>query len=157
MDVLHQLGDLFLQSLPTVVIVFLFYLFLRRSFFKPLGRVLAERRARSEGARGEADAMRAGTQETLRAYREALRRARGEIYAEQESARRAALEDRNRAIQAARSAANKEIHAAKQAMVDELNAARAELEISNAMLAGEIARAILERRPRVPQPLSEAR
>ncbi|MGB6198316.1 MAG: hypothetical protein WBF35_02090, partial [Candidatus Acidiferrales bacterium] len=62
MDLVHQLGELFLAALPTVVLVFLFYFFLRWSFFKPIERVLAERRTRTEGARRAADALRQDAQ-----------------------------------------------------------------------------------------------
>src|SRR5437879_11380982 len=63
MEILSQLGELFLQALPTVIIVFLFYLFLRSNFFQPLERVLAERWARTEGARRAAEASQAAAQE----------------------------------------------------------------------------------------------
>ncbi len=56
MEVLRQLGDLFVQAIPTAIIVFLFYLFLQWAFFKPIERVMAERQARTEGARAEAEA-----------------------------------------------------------------------------------------------------
>src|SRR5438309_1815052 len=49
MDILKQLGDLFLAAVPTAIIVFLFYLFLRWSFFTPIARVVAERARRIEG------------------------------------------------------------------------------------------------------------
>ena len=46
----HQLGGLFLQAVPTVLIVLLFYAILRAIFFKPLLQVMAEREARTAGA-----------------------------------------------------------------------------------------------------------
>ena len=61
MEVLRQLGDLFVQAIPTAIIVFLFYLFLRWAFFTPIERVMAEREARTEGARAEAEAARSCT------------------------------------------------------------------------------------------------
>ena len=73
MDLVRQLGQLFLAAVPTVVLVFLFYFFLRWSFFKPIEHVLAERRARIEGARRAADASRHEAQEKLRSYRAALK------------------------------------------------------------------------------------
>ena len=60
MEIVNQLGELFLAAVPTVIIVFLFYLFMRWSFFKPMQRVLAERHKRAEGARTEAEASRVG-------------------------------------------------------------------------------------------------
>ena len=102
MDLLHQLGELFLAAVPTAILVFLFYFFLRWSFFRPLLQVLAERQARIEGARKDAESLAAAAQEEQRAYREALRRARADVFTEQESARRVVLEERGKVIRQAR-------------------------------------------------------
>jgi F0F1-type ATP synthase membrane subunit b/b' len=143
MQILRQLGDLFLAAVPIVILVYLFYLFLRWSFFIPIERVLAERHRRAEGARKEAEASRASAQEKLRAYNEALRRARGEIFTEQEIARRLVLEERQAMIQAARLAAQQELQKAKQALAAEVEATRVQLEQSSGVLAAEIANSIL--------------
>src|SRR5579863_9120499 len=103
MDIFHQLGGLFLAAVPTAVIVFLFYLFLRWSFFGPIMRVMAERKARTAGARKEAESFREAAREKERTRQDALRKARGEILAEQETARRKVLEERSAAVQQARS------------------------------------------------------
>jgi F-type H+-transporting ATPase subunit b len=142
-EILNQLGDLFLAAVPTVILVFLFYLFLRWSFFAPIERVLSERHKRAAGARQEAEATRAAVQEKLRAYNEALRKARGEVFVEQEAARRRVLEERLAAVTAARSAAQLELQAAKKVLAAEVEAARVQLEQSSGVLAGEIAETIL--------------
>ena len=149
MEILNQLGELFLAAVPTVIIVFLFYLFLRWSFFKPMERVLSERHKRAEGARREAESIRAAVQEKLRAYREALKKARAEIFAEQEAMRRRALDERQAAINAARASAQNELQAQKKALEAEVEAARGQLEQSSAALAGEIAEVILAGGPPV--------
>jgi F-type H+-transporting ATPase subunit b len=156
MEILHQLGELFLQAVPTVLIVFLFYVFLRIGFFQPLERVLQERRARTEGARRAAESCRAAALEKDRAHREAMKKARAEIYAQQESARRTILEERASLIRAIRNRSNDEVRAAKEKIRADLASARAELELVSQALAGEIARAILERRPPAPRTTSEA-
>ncbi len=157
MEIIRQLGELFRQAVPTVLIVFLFYIFLRGSFFQPLERVLAERRSRTEGARRAAESSQAVTQEKLRAYQEALKKARDQIYAEQEAARRVVLEERAAVIRATRSRASDEIRQAKEKIAADLATARAELEKAGPVLAAQIARVILERRPLVPRIASEAR
>jgi F-type H+-transporting ATPase subunit b len=157
MEILRQLGELFGQAVPTVLMVFLFYLFLRAHFFRPLERVLDERRARSEGAWREAESNRAAAQEKVRARQEALKKARVEIYAEQETARRAVLEERTAEIRAARGRTSDEVRTAKEAIFADLAKARAEIEAQSPALAGEIARVILERRPPAPPSASEAR
>jgi F-type H+-transporting ATPase subunit b len=157
MEILQQLGELFRQAVPTVLIVFLFYVFLRASFFRPMERVLAERKARTEGARRAAESSRAAAQEKLRAYHAALKDARTEIYAEQETARRAVLEERAALLRAARSRSGEEVRAAKERIFGDLAGARAEIEALSPQLAGEIAQAILERRPPASPSASEAR
>lgn len=144
-DLLHQLSGLFLAAVPTAVIVFLFYLFLRWSFFGPITRVMAERKARTAGARNDAERLRAEAQEKQRTRQEALRKARGEILAEQDAARRVALDQRSATIQQARGRANEEIQAAKARIGAEIEAARTELEATGNELAEEIVQAILDR------------
>src|ERR1700722_2766527 len=87
MEILHQLAELFLQAVPTVVIVFLFYLFMRWAFFTPIQKAMAEREAKIEGARREAAALEAEAGKELQDYNERLRKVRGELSAEQVSAR----------------------------------------------------------------------
>jgi F0F1-type ATP synthase membrane subunit b/b' len=143
MEILNQLGELFLAAAPTVIVVFAFYLFMRWSFFAPMERVLSERHQRAEGARREAEASRSAVQEKLRTYNDALRKARGEIFGEQEAARRMVIEERQAAAHTARLAAQQELQAAKAALAREVDAARTQLEESSSVLAAEIAETIL--------------
>jgi F-type H+-transporting ATPase subunit b len=150
-EILRQLGDLFLSAVPTVIIVYLFYLFLRWSFFTPMLRVLDERHRRAEGAQHDAEESRAAVQEKLRTYNEALRKTRGELFVSQEAARRQVLDEKQAAVQAARAAAQQELQAAKQTLASEVAAARTHLEQSSGDLAAEIAAAILAGEPREPK------
>jgi F-type H+-transporting ATPase subunit b len=145
MDILHQLGELFLQAVPTVIIVFLFYLFMRWAFFTPIQKAMAERDAKIEGARREAAEVEAAARQDLENYNDALRKARAEIYAEQEVARQAILAERAKNLKAMRSLAQKEVGEAKKQIASELAAARNELERQTPELAGEIVRNILEK------------
>ena len=150
MEIVNQLGELFLAAVPTVIIVFLFYLFLRWSFFKPMERVLSERHNRAEGARVEAEASRVATHEKQRFYNETVKRARTEIFAEQESQRRRTLDERQATINTARATAQAALQEAKKGIAADVKAARTELERSKDTLANEIAEAILAGRPSGP-------
>jgi F0F1-type ATP synthase membrane subunit b/b' len=143
MEILHQLGELFLAAVPTVVIVFLFYFFMRWAFFTPIGKAMAERSAKIEGARAEAAKIEAQAKHEADAYHEALKKARGEIYLEQEAARQAVLDERTRLLKAMRARAQEEVEAAKKRIAVEADAARAEIERQTPALASEIARTIL--------------
>ena len=143
MGIFQQLGDLFLQAIPTVVIVFLFYLFMRWAFFGPIQKAMAERSARIEGARKEAAEVEAAAKKELDDYNEALKKARGEIYAEQEQARQAVLDERAKLLKAIRSRSQEEVDAAKKKVAMEFAASRAQLEPGSSSLGKEIAEKIL--------------
>jgi F0F1-type ATP synthase membrane subunit b/b' len=144
MDILHQLGELFLQAVPTVVIVFLFYFFLRWAFFGPIEKAMSERTARIEGARAEAAQLEAAAKQGLDSYNEALQKARGQIYAEQEQSRQAVLDERARLLKAMRARAQEEVDEAKKRIAAEIAAARPQVERQLPALAAQIARVILE-------------
>jgi F0F1-type ATP synthase membrane subunit b/b' len=145
MEILHQLGNLFLQAAPAVVIIFLFYLFMRWAFFTPIQKAMAERESKIEGARRDAAAVQDAANQELRDYNEALQKARAEIYAEQELARQAILQERGKNLKAMRSLAQKEVAEGKKKIDAEMAAARKEIEAAAPAMAGEITRSILEK------------
>ena len=146
--ILKQLEELLLQAVPTITLVFLFYLFLRFNFFRPLEKVLAEREAQTEGARKSAEQLQAEAKGKAHAYDEALKKTRTSIYAEQEVTRRAILDERVALIGETRNRAKDEVRAARERIDEELGRARQEMEKESAKLGAELARAILERRRR---------
>ncbi len=152
----HQLGELFLQAVPTVLIILLFYFILRAIFFKPLLAVMAERDARTAGAQKAAEAAQAAAAEKVKQYQEALKQARGQVYAEQEAARKKLLEERAAQLKEARAKASVEVNAAKEHIAGELAAARREVEATVSQLSAEIARRILQA-PRPGAPASGSR
>src|SRR5260370_17446394 len=93
MEILKQLGGLFLAAVPTAILVFFFYLFLRWAFFAPITHVMAERGKRIEGARREAEELRKSAQEETREYQDVIRKARAELFRKQKTARRASLHE----------------------------------------------------------------
>ena len=121
----QQLLDLLWGALPTAVIVFLFFFFLRWAFWRPLERVLAQRQAATEGARREADQLLSQVDEKLRQYEEALRQARGEVYHQQEAARQQALDERNRILRETREKAMIPLAAPSRATISSSAAAAA--------------------------------
>jgi F0F1-type ATP synthase membrane subunit b/b' len=146
-EIVNQLGELFLAAVPTVIIVFLFYLFMRWSFFGPMERVLSERRKRAEGARTEAEASRVAANEMQRTYAETVKKARTEVFAEQEIQRRRTLDERQATINTARATAQAALQEAKKGIAADVIAARADLERSKDNLANDIAEAILAGSP----------
>ena len=152
----HQLGELFLQAVPTVLIILLFYFILRAIFFKPLLAVMAERDSRTAGAQKAAEAAQAVAAEKVKQYQEALKQARGQVYAEQEAARKKLLDERASQLKEARAKAAAEVSAAKERIAGELAVARREVEATVSQLSAEIARRVLQA-PRPGAPRREAR
>jgi F-type H+-transporting ATPase subunit b len=155
--IVHQLGELFLQAVPTVLIILLFYFILRALFFKPLLAVMAERDSRTVGAQKASEAAQAATAEKVKQYQEALRQARGQVYAAQDASRKKLLDERAAQIKEARTKASDEVSAAKTRLAAELAAARRDVETTVAQLSAEIARRILQTAPRPGAPAREAR
>jgi F-type H+-transporting ATPase subunit b len=143
MELLHQLGQLFLGAVPTIVIVLIFYAFMRWAFFTPIAKVMAEREAKIAGARSEAAAVEAEAKQELDTYHEALRKARGEIYGEQETARQVVLDERAALLKAMRVRTQEDVQVAKKKIAEEVAAARGQIERQTPELADEITRAIL--------------
>ena len=155
--IVHQLGELFLQAVPTVLTILLFYFILRALFFKPLLQVMAERDSRTVGADQASVAAQAAADRKVQQYRQALEQARRGVYAEQEADRRRVFEERAAQIKDARSKASGEVTAAKVRVAAELAAARGDVQATIAQLSAEIARRILEAPPRPGAPAREAR
>jgi F-type H+-transporting ATPase subunit b len=153
----HQLGELFLQAVPTVLIILLFYFILRALFFKPLLRVMAERESSTAGAEKAAAEAQAAAAERVKQYQQALKRARGQVYAEQDAARKKLLDERAAQLKEARAKASGQVTAAKERVRGELAAARRDLEATVAQLSAEIVRRLLETPPRPGRPVGEAR
>jgi F-type H+-transporting ATPase subunit b len=152
----HQIGELLLQAVPTVLIILLFYFILRAIFFKPLLAVMAERDARTTGAQKAAEAAQVAAAEKVKQYQEALKQAHGQVYAEQEAARKKLLDARAGQLKEARAKAYAEVSTAKERIAGEMAAARREVEATVSQLSAEIARRILQA-PRPGAPASGSR
>jgi F0F1-type ATP synthase membrane subunit b/b' len=156
-DIVHQLGELFLQAVPTVLIVLVFYLILRSLFFKPLLHVMTERDSRTAGARKAAEAAQAAAAEKVKQYQDALRQARAQVYGEQDAARKKLLDERAALLKSTRTKAAAEVAAGKERVAAELATAQREVEATVAQLSAEIARRLLQTPPRPGSPMREAR
>jgi F-type H+-transporting ATPase subunit b len=144
MAIVHQLGELFLGAVPTVLLILIFYFILRSLFFKPLLAVMAERDARSIGAQKAAEAAQLTAAEKLKQYQDALKQARAQLYAEQEAARKKLLDERAAVLKDARAKSSAEVSAAKERVAAEFAAARRDLDTGISQLAAEIASRVLQ-------------
>lgn len=143
MDILREILNLIIASLPTTVIAFLFFLLARTFFFQPLSRVLAERAARTEGAKSEAARLDGQSQEKMRIYHRALDKVRAEIYNEQEAARHTAMGERAAMLRESHVRSSERVRQAKERLERDLAAARDQVESESHRLAEETVRAVL--------------
>ncbi len=141
---LHDLGRLLLKAIPTVVLLLIVHLYLKRMFFGPMREVLAKRREATEGARKSAEELLAKASEKAAALEASLRKAREEIYQEQEEARRRWIGEQNARLEEARRSSRDSIHQAKQQLDIETAAAKRDLGVTTAALADQIANSLLE-------------
>jgi F0F1-type ATP synthase membrane subunit b/b' len=144
---LHDLGQLLLKAIPTLFLLLVVHLYLKRMFFRPMADVLAKRRAATDGLRESADAMRAKAGEQTKSIEDQLRQARESIYQEQEEARRVWITDQSAQLDQARQQGRELIQQSKFQLDDEAAVAKNQLAESSDALADQIANALLEGKP----------
>jgi F-type H+-transporting ATPase subunit b len=154
-ETLRQLGGLLLGSIPTVIMLVLLYGIYTIVVHKPLSKVLAERRAKTEGAIEKARAAVADAEARTTEYEQRLREARMAVFKSQEVRRQAALQARAAAISTARLKGQQQIEKAKAAIEQDKIAAQEGLQSESARLASEIVRQVL--RPVTSQSAGEVR
>jgi len=107
-------------------------------------------------AQKAAEAAHGAAGEKVKQYQDALKKARAQVYAEQEAARKRLLDERAAQLKDVRTKTSHEVSVAKQRIARELAEARREVEASTGQLAVEIARRVLQA-PRPGSPVREAR
>lgn len=142
---LNQLGGILLNAVPTVILLLVVFLYLKWMFFRPLEKVLAERKLATTGTREKAEALLAKAGQTAAAIEAELKKARESIYQEQEEARRRWSSDQTAQLDQARNSAREAIHQAKMQLETETAAAKRELSATAESLAEQIAKTLLER------------
>ena len=149
-EILKQLGGLLLGAVPTVIFVVLLFGLYSVLVHGPLVKVLAERRAKTEGAVEKARADIAATEARTAEYEQRLREARMAVFKAQEARRQEALQVRARAVAEARAAAQKQVDLARAGIEKDKLAAQDGLQGEAGRLAIEIIRTVLE--PASPAP-----
>jgi F-type H+-transporting ATPase subunit b len=142
-ETLRQLGGLLLGSVPTVIFLLLLYVLYTFVVHKPLVRVLADRRAKTEGAIEKARADIAAAETRTAEYERRLREARVAIFKAQEARRQQAMQMRSAAVAEARARAQKQIEQARAGIQKDKADAQAALTAESEKLAAEIIRTVL--------------
>ncbi len=120
--------------------------YLKRVFFKPLAKILDERKRATEGVRELAQRAFEAAEKKSSEFERALQMARAEIHEEHETLRRRWEQEQVDAITRARSEADARIEQAKQEIAQDVERVEAELNASIESLSEHIVSSVLRRR-----------
>ncbi len=140
---LIQLRGLLLGAVPTVIFLLVVYWLYAAIVHKPLVKVLADRRAKTEGAVEKARADVAAAEARTAEYEQRMREARASVFKAQEARRQQALQVRTAAVAEARAKAQKQVEQARAAIEKEKSDAQATLTAEAGKLATEMIRTVL--------------
>lgn len=142
---LQALGEIVLRGLPTFFLLLLLHFYLKRTFFAPLDKVLAERFEATTGARKQAESAMARAEAKAREYEEAIRDARTEVYKDNEAMRKQWREQQSVMLAEARAKSETAVAIAKAEMAGDVRTARENLQADSDRIADGIVAAILRR------------
>jgi len=140
---IRQLGELLLGAVPTAILLALLYFLYTVLVHKPLLAVLAERRARTEGALEQARTDIAAADARAAEYEQRLREARLKVFKNLEARRQQASQLRADGAAQARAKVQEQVKQARAAIDQDKQQAMATLQAQSEWLAGEIVRVVL--------------
>ena len=145
-ETLHALGGILQKASITVVLLILLHFYLKAVLFKPLDRVMEERRKLTAGARETAEASLAAATRKADEYEAKLRDARAAVYKQQEEIRKRWLDEQAQQVAEARSRSEVTVKAAREAIAQDAAAARKSLQDTSAAVADQIVATVLGKR-----------
>lgn len=145
-ELLRQLGELVLGSVPTMIIFLILVFAYRFVLYGPLVKTLAERRARTTGAVEAAQAAIAAADAKSQEYEAKLRAARAEIFHQREQRVQQWTAQKDTALASARLAAQERVAQARTGIDTEAASARAHIENTAGQLAAQVLQAVIPTR-----------
>jgi F-type H+-transporting ATPase subunit b len=142
-EILQQLGELFLGSIPTLILFIFLVVAYQILVQGPLSRTLKERRARTAGAVEEAHKAIAAADAKAADYATRLRQARSEVFKVRESRLKQWAQERDAHLDGERKTASERVANAKAALQAEAAAARKSLAAGAGQLAEQVVRAVM--------------
>jgi len=143
---LQALVALLVKSIPTIVFFILLAWYLKKVFFKPMAKILEERRKQTEGVRELAQRALEAADKKKSEFERALDLARAQINQDNEALRRQWTEEQAQLIAWVRAAAGEQIEQAKQAIAAEVETAKGQLDASVERLSAQIVESLSRRR-----------
>jgi F-type H+-transporting ATPase subunit b len=142
-ETLRQIGELLLNSIPTILCLLVVWTAYRFMVHNPLHQVLAKRHALTEGAVEQARKEIASAEARTAEYEQKVREARAQIFKTQESYLKHVMEERAKAIAEARKHAQDMIKSARLEVQLEVEAAKVNLEKQADTLADQVIQTVL--------------
>jgi F0F1-type ATP synthase membrane subunit b/b' len=135
-----------LKAVPTIFFLIILTGYLKFVFFKPVGRILKQRRDETEGVRKLAEQTSAAAGQKLSEYERILLAAKMEISRAQEAHRHELYADQARSLAAARAHSDERIAEARRELALETERITVHLADQASFLAGEMLANVLGRR-----------
>jgi len=142
--VLHQIGELLLGSVPTILLFLLTWALYNFIVHRKLVAVLDERRARTEGAVEKAKHDIAAAEQKAAEYDERIRQARMAVMKAAEERRRQIMDARSKSLAEAKAQADAQVKSARAALEKEVAHARQSLQAEAETLSNVIVRTVLK-------------
>ena len=142
-DIIQQLEQLFLGSIPTALLFIVLVISYEFLIQKPLTATLAKRRALTEGAMEDARKAIEKSEARAAEYAERLRQAKVDAFKVREQRMKQWNAERDTALDAARKAASEKVLQATAALEEEAAAARRTILASVSDLASQAVRAVM--------------
>jgi F-type H+-transporting ATPase subunit b len=143
---LQDLVALLEKSIPTILFFILLTVYLKQVFFKPMAKILEERRRQTEGVRELAQRAFEAADKKKSEFDRALDLARAQINQENEALRRQWAEEQAQVIARVRAEAGEQIEQAKREIAGEVETAKGELGAAVERLSKQIVESLSRRR-----------
>ena len=142
-EILQQLGELVLGSVPTMIFFILLVILYGVLVRGPLDKMLAERRARTSGAVEQAKGAIAAAEAETSVYEAKLRAAKAAIFQARDAKLKQWNAEREAALGEVRQATQERVRGARQEIEQSAAAAKVQIEGLSAELSLQILRAVL--------------
>src|SRR3954468_12512017 len=143
---LHDLLNLLIQAIPTVVFFLFLTFYLKQVYFRPLAKVLDQRRVETEGVRELSQRAFEAADQKSSEFERALQLARADINAENEALRQKWTQEQMETVAQARAEAEARVAQAKGEIAEETKRVQSELEANVQPLSEQIVQSLLRRR-----------
>jgi F-type H+-transporting ATPase subunit b len=142
-QILNQLGELVLGSVPTMILFILLVAAYGLLVRRPLDRILAERRARTSGAMEQARNAIAAAEAETAAYEEKLRAAKAEIFQARDQKLKQWNAEREAALAQVRQLMQERVRGARQEIEQSAQEARLQIVAVSDDLSTRVLNAVL--------------